>query len=65
MKVYPAVINMSLRCILCIPLGLVIGVLCITVIGAPVGLALGMAVGAWCSAPLRRHPEFNVKGDAE
>jgi len=33
----------------------------VSIIGIPLGLAIGMTVGAWATAPLRRHPIFNTK----
>jgi len=46
-------------------MGVVVALLCATIIGIPLGLGLGAIVGAWCTAPLRKHPLFNVNGDAE
>jgi hypothetical protein len=60
-----AVIKMIVRCFLCIPVGAVVAVLMISVIGIPIAIPLGLAAGAWCTKPLRDHPQFNVNGDAE
>jgi hypothetical protein len=62
---YKAAIHTGLRIVICMPIGLVILLLFVSVIGIPLGFAIGLAVGAWCTKPLRRHPVFNVKGDAE
>lgn len=58
------VISMTVRALLMIPIGAVIAVLMLTVVGIPLGFALGLAVGAFVSKPLRKHPLFNPKGDS-
>jgi hypothetical protein len=40
-------------------------VLCASIIGIPLALPLGAAIGAFVSKPLRQHPYFNIKGDAK
>jgi uncharacterized protein YneF (UPF0154 family) len=57
--------NMAGRGILMLPLAAVFVVLCVTIIGIPLALPLGAAIGAFVSKPLRQHPYFNIKGDAK
>jgi hypothetical protein len=65
MRFWPVAVNVALRALLCAPLGLLAGVLCITIIGMPVAAAIFVLVGSWVTKPIRRHPMFNVEGDAE
>jgi hypothetical protein len=58
-------VNAFFRCLLLLPVGALCAVLFLSVIGIPFGFVIGMAAGAWITAPIRRHPLFNVKGDAE
>jgi hypothetical protein len=56
---------MTFRGILMLPFAAVFLVLCVSVIGIPIAIPLGLGIGAFVSAPLRKHPMFNVKGDAQ
>lgn len=38
--------------------------LCLTIIGIPIGLPIIYAAGMWANKPLRKHPLLNIKGDA-
>jgi hypothetical protein len=60
-----AFVKVIVRSFIAVPVGLVALLLCMSVIGLPLGLPLALAIGAWVSKPLREHPTFNVKGDAE
>jgi hypothetical protein len=57
--------KMGLRIFLALPIAPVIIILFASIFGIPLGLGLGMVVGAWITKPIREHPEFNVEGDAE
>jgi hypothetical protein len=60
MRVWPTVLHMCLRIVLTTPLAPIIILLCVSMVGMPLGLGIGMAAGAWATAPLRRHPLFNT-----
>lgn len=59
------VLNMFVRAFLAVPLGAVALLLIISVVGIPLGIPLAITIGLWVSKPLRRHPLFNIEGDAE
>lgn len=51
---------MLVRMVLVLPIGAVGLVLCVTVIGLPLGIPIMLWVGAFCSKPLRKHPAFDT-----
>lgn len=52
--------KMFIRMALVFPVGAVATVLCLSVVGLPLGLPLFAWIGHWCSKPLRKHPAFNT-----
>lgn len=52
--------KMFIRMVLVFPVGAVATVLCLSVIGLPLGIPLFWWIGSWCSKPLRKHPAFNT-----
>jgi hypothetical protein len=60
-----ALMKVIMRAFLTLPLGAVVLLLCVSVVGLPLGLPLAGLLGAWVSRPLRKHPQLNIKGDAE
>jgi hypothetical protein len=61
-------VHMTLRILITVPLAPVVALCMVSIIGIPLGLAIGMAAGAWATSPLRKHPLFNTKdqtGDAD
>lgn len=51
---------MMIRGLLVFPIGAVGLLLCVTIIGLPLGIPIMLWVGAFCSKPLRKHPTFDV-----
>lgn len=64
MRFWPTAIHVGLRIGLLIPLAPVIVLLMIPPF-TPLGLLIAGAAGTWMTKPLRKHPVFNVEGDAE
>ena len=52
--------KMFIRMVIVFPVGAVATVLCLSVIGLPLGIPLFAWIGSWCSKPLRKHPAFNT-----
>lgn len=52
--------KMVIRMVVVFPVGAVATVLCLSVIGLPLGIPLFWWIGSWCSKPLRKHPAFNT-----
>lgn len=52
--------RMFIRMVIVFPVGAVATVLCLSVVGLPLGIPLFAWIGSWCSKPLRKHPAFNT-----
>lgn len=53
--------KMFVRMVIVFPVGAVATVLCLSVIGLPLGLILFAWIGSWCSKPVTKHPVFNAE----
>lgn len=56
--------KMFIRMIVVFPVGAVATVLCLSVIGLPLGIPLFALIGSWCSKPLLKHPSFNAEASS-
>lgn len=61
LRIHKVLAGMIVRMVLVLPIGAVGIVLCVTVIGLPLGIPIMMWVGAFCSKPIRKHPAFNIE----
>lgn len=52
--------KMFIRMVIVFPVGAVATVLCLSVIGLPLGLILFAWIGSFCSKPVMKHPAFNA-----